>query len=79
LAAKIAKMHEGGASVRTVTPRPVAGDTLRMHVVKKGTMVTPTSTQHATDQLVADGRKGAVDKEIHVDPRDDEKKLHIST
>jgi hypothetical protein len=40
---------------------------------------TPTSTQRATDQLVADERKGATDKEILVDPSDADKKLHIST
>jgi hypothetical protein len=42
LAAKIAKTHGGGASTRTVTPGPVAGDTLKMPIAKKGTMVTPT-------------------------------------
>jgi hypothetical protein len=46
--------------------------------VKKSTTVTPTSTQRATDQLVADERKGAADKEIQVDPSDADKKLHIS-
>jgi hypothetical protein len=79
LAAKIAKIHGGGASARTVTPEPVAGDTLRMPVAKKGMMVTPTSTQHTTDQLVADERKGVTDKEIQVDPSNDDKKLRIST
>jgi hypothetical protein len=42
-------------------------------------MVTPTSTQRAIDQLVADERKGATDKEIQVDPSDADKKLRIST
>jgi hypothetical protein len=79
LAAKIAKTHGRGASARTVTPGPVAGDTPRMPVAKKGTTVTPTSTQRATDQLVTDERKGAADKEIQVDPNDDNKKLRIST
>jgi hypothetical protein len=36
--------------------------------------VTPSSTQHTTDQLVADERKGATDKEIQVDPNDADKK-----
>jgi hypothetical protein len=44
LAAKIAKMHGGGASAMTVMLEPVAGDTPRMLVAKKGTTVTPTST-----------------------------------
>jgi hypothetical protein len=41
LAAKIAKTHGGGTSGRTVTLRPVAGDTLKMPVAKKGTTVSP--------------------------------------
>jgi hypothetical protein len=49
-----------------------------MSAVKKSATVTPTSTQRATDQLVADERKGAADKEIQVDPSDADKKLHIS-
>jgi hypothetical protein len=79
LAAKVAKTHKGGTSTRTETPGLVAGDTLKMPVAKKSTTVTPTSTQRATDQLVADERKGAADKKIQVDPIDDDKKLRIST
>jgi hypothetical protein len=79
LAAKIAKTHGGGASARTVTPGPVAGDTPRMPIVKKCMTVTLTSTQRATDWLVTDERKGATDKEIQVDPNDDDKRLRIST
>jgi hypothetical protein len=79
LATKVAKTHGGGTSARAVTPGPVAEDTLKIPVAKKGMMMTPTSTQCATDQLMADERKGATDKEIQVDPSDDDKKLHIST
>jgi hypothetical protein len=79
LAAKIAKTYGGGASARTVTPGPVAGYTLKMSVAKKGMTVIPTSTQHATDQLMTDERKGATDKEIQMDSSDDDKKLRIST
>jgi hypothetical protein len=50
-----------------------------MPAAKKSTTVTPTSTQRATDHLVADERNGATDKEIQVDPSDADKKLHIST
>jgi hypothetical protein len=50
-----------------------------MPVVKKSMMITPTSTQCTTDQLVADERKGATDKEIQVDPSAADKKLRIST
>jgi hypothetical protein len=40
--------------------------------------VTPASTQRAIDQLVANEKKGATDKEIQVDPSDVDKKLHIN-
>jgi hypothetical protein len=40
--------------------------------------VTPASTQRTIDQLVADEKKGATDKEIQVDPTDADKKLRIS-
>jgi hypothetical protein len=63
----------------TVTPGPSAGDTPKMPVAKKGMTVTPTSTQHATDQPVVDERKGTADKEIQVDPSDADKKFCIST
>jgi hypothetical protein len=49
-----------------------------MPVAKKGTTVTPTLTQRATDQWVADERKGFTVKEIQVDPSDADNKLRIS-
>jgi hypothetical protein len=39
--------------------------------------ITP-ATLRATDQLVANEKKGAADKEIQVDPTDADKKLRIS-
>jgi hypothetical protein len=78
LVTKVAKTHWGGTPVRTVTPGPLAGNTPKMPAAKKSTTVTPTSTQRATDQLVANERKGAADKEIQVDPSDADKKLRIS-
>jgi hypothetical protein len=59
LVAKVAKTYGGGTPARAVTPGPLAGDTSKMFVARKGTTVTPTSTQCTTDQLVADERKGA--------------------
>jgi hypothetical protein len=47
-------------------PGPLAGGTPKMHVAKKGTTVTPTSTQCATNRLVADERKGTADKKLHI-------------
>jgi hypothetical protein len=70
LAAKVAKMHGGATPAKTVTPGPSAGDTSKT--------VTPASTQRTTDQPVADERKGAIDKEVQVDPNDADKKLRIS-
>jgi hypothetical protein len=79
MAAKVAKTHGGGTPDRIVASRPLAGDTRKTPVAKKSTTVIPTSTQRATDQLVADERKGATDKEIQVDPSNADKKLRIST
>jgi hypothetical protein len=80
LVAKVAKMHGGGTPAKTVTPRPSAGGTSKTPVAKQkqSMMVTPASTQCATDQLVADEKKGATDKEIQVDPTDADKNLRIS-
>jgi hypothetical protein len=72
-------MHGGGTSARMVMTGPLAGDTPKTPATKKSTTVTPTSTQRVTDQLMADERKGAADKEIQLDPSDADKKLHIST
>jgi hypothetical protein len=80
LIVKVAKTHLGGTPTKTVTPGPSAGGTSKMHIAKQkqGLAVTPASTQRATDQLVADVKKGATDKEIQVDPTDADKKLRIN-
>jgi hypothetical protein len=80
LATKVAKTHGGGTPTKTVTPKPSAGGTSKTLIAKQkqGMTVTPASTQRATDQLVADEKKGATDKEIQVDPTDADKKLCIS-
>jgi hypothetical protein len=66
LATKVAKTHGGGTPAMTVTPGPSAGGTSKMHVAKQkqSMTVTTASTQRVTDQLVADEKKGATDKEI---------------
>jgi hypothetical protein len=80
LAAKVAKTHRGGTLTKAVMPGPSAGGTSKMPVAKQkqGMTVTPASTQRTTDQLVVDEKKGAMDKEIQVDPTDADKKLRIS-
>jgi hypothetical protein len=67
LATKVAKTHGGRTPAKTVTPAgPSAGDTPETLVAKQkqSMTVTPASTQHTTDQPVADERKGVTDKEI---------------
>jgi hypothetical protein len=80
LTVKVAKTHGGGTPAKAVMPGPSAGDTSKTHVAKQkqGMTVTPAPTQRTTDQLVADKKKGATDKEIQVDPTDADKKLCIS-
>jgi hypothetical protein len=81
LTAKVAKMQGGGNPAKAVMPEPSAGGTSKTSVAKhkQSMTVTPASTQRATNQLVADEKKGATDKEIQVDPTDADKKLRIST
>jgi hypothetical protein len=66
LVAKVAKTYRGGTPAKTVTPGPSVGDTPKTLIAKQkqSMTVTPASTQHTTDQLVADERKGAIDKEF---------------
>jgi hypothetical protein len=71
-------MHGRGTPARMVMPGPLAGNTPKTPVAKKSMTVTPTSTQHATDQLVDGERKGDTNKETQVDLSDADKKLHIS-
>jgi hypothetical protein len=51
LAIKVAKTHGGGTPTKIVMPGPSAGSTSKMHVAKQkqSMMVTPASTQRATD------------------------------
>jgi hypothetical protein len=63
-------MHGGGTPAKAVMPGPSTGGTSKTPVVKQklGMTVTPSSTQHATDQMVTDEKKGATDKEIRWTP-----------
>jgi hypothetical protein len=80
LAMNVVKTHEGGTPAKTVTSEPSAEGTSKAPVAKQkqSMTVTPASTQRAIDQLVADEKKGATDKEIQVDPSDVDKKLRIN-
>jgi hypothetical protein len=60
LVVKVAKTHGRGTPAKTVTPRPSTGGTSKTLVAKQkqSMTVTPASSQRATDQLVADEKKG---------------------
>jgi hypothetical protein len=75
LVVKVVKTHGRGTPAKTVASGPSVGGTSKTPVVKQkqGMTVTPASTQRATDQLVVDEKKGAMDKEIQVDPTDVDK------
>jgi hypothetical protein len=45
----------------------------------KGITVASPSNQPAANQLAAEDKKGATDKEVVVDPNNTDKKLRIST
>jgi hypothetical protein len=59
-------------------PRSAARDTARPITSKKGITMASPSNQPAVDQLVAEDKKGATDKEVAVDPNNTDKKLRIS-
>jgi hypothetical protein len=76
---KVAKTHGGSTPVRPAAPKPSVGVTLRPPAEKKSTFMGPISNQPITDQPTDDKKKGATDKEVAVDPDDNDKKLHLST
>jgi hypothetical protein len=80
LAMNVVKTHGGGTPTKTVTSEPSVEGTSKAPVAKQkqSMTVTPASTQRAIDQLVANEKKGATDKEIQVGPSDVDKKLHIN-
>jgi hypothetical protein len=79
LAVKVAKAHGGSTPIRTVAPKPPVAGTHRPPVEKKSTFMGSTSNQPIPDQPVDDKKKGAVDKEVAVDPDDSNKKLRLGT
>jgi hypothetical protein len=79
LAAKVAKAHGGSTPIRIAAPKPPAVGTHQPPIEKKSTFVGSTSNQPIADQPVDDKKKGAIDKEVAVDPDDTNKKLCLST
>jgi hypothetical protein len=79
LAVKMAKIPQGNTSSRIATPASAAEGASRLATLTKGITVASPSKQSAANQLAAEDKKGAIDKEIAVDPNHADKKLRIST
>jgi hypothetical protein len=79
LAVKMAKIPQGNTPSRIVTPASAAEGASRPATLTKGITVASPSNQPADNQLAAEDKKGATDKEVVVDPNHADKKLRIST
>jgi hypothetical protein len=79
LAAKMARIQQGNTPSRIAMPGSAARGTARPITSKKGITMASPSNQSAADQLAAEDKKGATDKEVAVDPTNTDKKLRIST
>jgi hypothetical protein len=79
LAVKMAKIQQGNTPSRIVTPGSAVGGTSRPATLTKGITMASPSNQPAANQLAAEDKKGATDKEVAVDPNNADKKLRIST
>jgi hypothetical protein len=79
LAVKIAKIQQGKTPSRIATPGSAVEGASRPATLTKGITMASPSNQPAANQLVAEYKKGATDKEVAVDPNHADKKLRIST
>jgi hypothetical protein len=79
LAVKMAKNQQGNTPSRIATPGSAAEGVSRPAILTKGITVASPSNQPAANQLAAEDKKGATDKEVAVDPNNADKKLRIST
>jgi hypothetical protein len=79
LAVKMAKIKQENTPSRIATPGSTAGGTSQPVTSMKGITVASPSNQSAVNQLAAEDKKGATDKEVVVDPNNTDKKLCIST
>jgi hypothetical protein len=75
----MAKIPQGNTSSRIATPASAAEGTSRLATLTKGITVSSPSKQPVVNQLAAEDKKGATDKEVAVDPNHTDKKLRIST
>jgi hypothetical protein len=79
LAVKMAKIPQGNTPSRIATPASAAEGASRPATLTKGTTVASPSNQPAANQLAAEDKKGATEKEVAVDPNHTYKKLRINT
>jgi hypothetical protein len=79
LAVKMAKIQQGNTPSRIAMPGSAAGGTSKPVTSTKGITVASPSTQPVVNQLAAEDKKGATDKEVAVDPNNTDKKFRIST
>jgi hypothetical protein len=79
LAVKMAKIQQGNTPSRIATPGSAAEGASRPTTLTKGIIVASPLNQPAANQLAAEDKKGATDKEVVVDPSHTDKKLRIST
>jgi hypothetical protein len=79
LAVKMARIQQGNTPSRVVMPGSATGGTPRPITSKKGITMASPSNQPVANQLAAEDKKGATDKEVTVDPNNTDKKLRIST
>jgi hypothetical protein len=79
LVVKMGKIHQGNTPSRIATPGSAAEGASRPATLTKGITVASPSNQPAVNQLTAEDKKGATDKEVAVDPNHADKKLRIST
>jgi hypothetical protein len=78
LAVKMARIQQRNTPSRIAMPGSAAGSTPRPITSTKGITMASPSNQPAANQLAAEDKKGATDKEIAVDPNNTDKKLRIS-
>jgi hypothetical protein len=79
LAVKMAKIPQGNTPSRIATHASATKCASRPATLTKGITVASPSNQPAANQLAAEDKKGATDKEVAVNPNHVDKKLRIST
>jgi hypothetical protein len=76
---KVAKMHSGSTSFKSLMPKTLTISSPRPPSTKKGAYGTSASNQQPTDQSTDGEKKEADDKEVPVDSSNPDKKPQIST